>query len=163
VSPEYRQLLTLKHSQDSWGGAGKSHADEIVAFADALGAITILDYGCGRGTLKPAIAPRAVVEYDPGIPGKDHLPEQCDLLIATDVLEHIEPDRLDAVLSHMRGLCRCGAFFVIALSLSRVILPDGNNSHLIIRSPEWWLEKLNVAGFKIERSELRKGLFVWAR
>jgi 2-polyprenyl-3-methyl-5-hydroxy-6-metoxy-1,4-benzoquinol methylase len=37
--------------------------------------VTVLDYGCGEGALKKALAPHRVQEYDPGIRGKDILPK----------------------------------------------------------------------------------------
>jgi Methyltransferase domain len=162
-SREYRDVLlqTHKASGMKWGGAGKSHAETVKAFAYQLQAVTVLDYGCGRGTLKEAV-PFQVQEYDPGIPGKDALPEPADLVVCTDVLEHIEPDKLDNVLRHLRSLTKKGIFLVIALTPARQILSDGRNAHISLHPSKWWLRKLQDAGFEIRDLTLKKGMWIWA-
>jgi hypothetical protein len=102
-----------------------------------------------------------VFEYDPGIPGKDHLPKPADLVVCTDVLEHIEPELLDGVLRHLYLLAGRGAYLVIATRLARELLPDGRNAHLIVQEPPWWLAKLKAQGWRKLRHEQRKGLCVW--
>ncbi len=159
-SPAYRDLLSQKHGAKHWGGAGKSWAPVVAEFAERLGARTILDYGCGRGTLAPALPAWTVAEYDPGIAGKDALPAPADLIACTDVLEHIEPDRLDRVLDHIGQLMVKGAFLLIALSPSKVTLADGRNAHLIVEPAAWWIAKLRARGWNI-KTEMRKGLCVW--
>ncbi len=162
TSPAYRALLAEKHGAKHWGGAGKSWAPVVSEFAAELGARSILDYGCGRATLAPALPGWAVAEYDPGIPGKDRLPDPADLVVATDVLEHVEPDRIDPVLDHIEQLMSKGAFLLIALSPSKVTLADGRNAHLIVEPATWWIAKLQRRGWKI-KTEMRKGLCVWVR
>jgi len=161
TSPDYKRQLQKKHAGMKWGRSGNSHADTVIDFAAAMKATSVLDYGCGRGTLKAAVPKLKVLEYDPGIPGKDDLPKPADIVVSTDVLEHIEPDKVNRVLRHQYQLARKGGFFVIALSASREVLPDGRNAHLLIQSPDWWLEKLKESGWQIMRHELRKGLYVW--
>ena len=161
VSDDYREQLAAKHAVMRWGVDGHRHAQEILDFASELGAESILDYGCGHGTLGKALAPRRVQEYDPGIPGKHILPKPADLVVATDVLEHIEPNKLDAVLDHIRRLARSGIYLVVSLRPAREVLPDGRNAHLIVETPTWWLEQLIGAGYRIERQEVRTALHVW--
>jgi hypothetical protein len=164
VSPSYRQQLALKHRQRRWGKDGHSHAGEVLAFAAELEAGAILDYGCGCGTLKAAVEPQIrVFEYDPGIPGKDGLPKPQDLVVCTDVLEHIEPEKLEAVLEHLHRLAGKGAYVLIATSPAREILPDGRNAHLIVKPPEWWLGQLGRFGWTIQRQERRKGFVLWLK
>lgn len=167
VSAKYAAQLSLLHASRQWGASGYSHAPAVLEYYRELDCKTILDYGCGRGTLKStlseSIAPEYIREFDPGIAGKNALPEPADLLVANDVLEHIEPDRLEITLAYLRSLTLKGAYFTIALTLSKVSLPDGRNAHLICRPESWWLERLREAEFMIGRSEMRKGLWVWAR
>ena len=164
ASPEYRALLRTLHASAKWGGAGKSHAGLVTEFARVVGARTILDYGCGRDTLKDALGSEFETRsFDVGIESKDTLPEPADLVVATDVLEHVEPDRLDHVLDHVRELTLKGMFAIVALSLSKVSLPDGRNSHLIVKRADWWADVLKRRGFRIFRKEMRKGLWVWMR
>lgn len=162
LSDGYREQLSRLHARQAWGAAGKSHAPEVEAWATAIGAMSILDYGCGRGTLKAAVG-LPVAEYDPGVAGKDGLPAPADLVVATDVLEHVEPDRLDDVLAHLERLAGKGAYLVIALKPARETLPDGRNAHLIVEPADWWLRALGRRSWTVVRSEVRKGLNVWIR
>jgi hypothetical protein len=163
ASEHYRQQLKEKHESVAWGKHGHSHASEVQEMIRQLGARTVLDYGCGRATLAKALSDVKVQEYDPGIAEKDHLPKPADLVVCTDVLEHIEPHLLDRVLRHIYLLARQGAYFVISTRPARELLPDGRNAHLIVEPPEWWLGKLAQQGWEILRHEERKGLCIWVR
>lgn len=168
-SKEYANQLFAKHRLMKWGRGGHSHLRTVMDWAQVIGARSVLDYGCGQGTLRQHAEKEfskdiiRVSEYDPGIRGKDHLPKPAQMIVCTDVLEHIEPDLIDNVLKHQFALAERGAFFVIALRPARETLPDGRNAHLLIRQPQWWLDSLMDAGWKIEKHETRKGLWVWAR
>jgi hypothetical protein len=159
----YRQQLQEKHATSVWGKHGHSHAAEIEDFRKLIGARSVLDYGCGRATLAKALPGVKVFEYDPGWPGKDHLPKPADMIACTDVLEHIEPKRLDNVMRHIFVLARLGAYFVIATRPARETLPDGRNAHLLVEPSAWWLSRLRLEGWNIVRHEQRKGLCIWAR
>lgn len=167
ASPEYMALLRERYTRPGWGASGYHHWELVRDYATELGAESILDFGCGRGTLKKRLDDACrymgfdVREYDPGIVGKDVVPEPADLVVSTDVLEHIEPDRVEQVLRHLRALARKGAFLIIAMSPSRETLADGRNAHLSIHQWPRWRELLIGAGFTITRSERRKGQWVW--
>lgn len=163
ASDNYRKQLQEKHSTIAWGGHGHSHAPEVLAFLKRIGGRSVLDYGCGRATLAKALPGVKTFEYDPGIVGKDHMPKVADLIVCTDVLEHIEPERLDGVMRHIFLLANRGAYFVISTRPAREVLPDGRNAHLIIQPPEWWIDQLRRHGWINIRSEQRKGLCVWAQ
>ena len=124
------------HRKKTFGASGHKWADHV---RDMKG--SILDYGCGKGTLKKALG-WEISEYDPCIPGKDTPPEPHDCVVCTDVLEHIEPEHLDAVLSDLKRLMRRSGFLVIATRPAKKTLPDGRNAHLIVKPPEWWRHKL---------------------
>lgn len=162
LSPAYRELLKETHGGQKWGGGGRSWAIDIFKWCQRTGCETILDYGCGRSTLKGSID-IPVQEYDPGIPGKDAMPTPADMLVSTDVLEHIEPDKVKITLAHMRSLTLKASFHNIALSPARLTLPDGRNAHLSIRTEGEWLNSIIEAGFAVVRHEKRKGLCIWTR
>lgn len=153
ISPAYACLQRQLHGQPrGYGGRGDKWADTVLAILADIGATSVLDYGCGQGSLKRAIdavKPSTVVvrEYDPAIPGKDAMPLFADLVVCTDVLEHIEPDRLDAVLAHLKFLARMSVFAVVSLKASNKVLADGRNAHLVIQPAAWWLERFAAAGF----------------
>ena len=98
-------------------------------------------HNCGKGALANKL-PFPIWEYDPAIPGKDAVPRPADLVICTDVLEHVEPAMLDNTL---RDLSRCvlkAGYFVIHTGAAKKTLPDGRNTHLIQEGEAWWREKL---------------------
>jgi hypothetical protein len=99
----------------------------------------VLDYGCGKQTLK-ALLPY-VVGYDPCIPGLDDPPSPADLVVCTDVLEHIEPTCLAAVLDDLQRVTGSALFATIATGPAKKFLADGRNAHLIQKPIEWWLPK----------------------
>lgn len=143
VSPAYRTQLNLLHDRDpTWGASARRWEGPVRAFANRLGARTILDYGCGKGMLKLGLKEFSIHEYDPGIKGLDADPPVCDLVAALDVIEHIEPSELGATLAHMADRARLGILGVIALYPSGTRLPDGRDAHLIVEPPGWWTERI---------------------
>jgi hypothetical protein len=165
ISHEYRSELQELRKRQKWGADGHKHAAEVLAYAQELEAATVLDYGCGEQTLAAALKPHMrILGYDPGIPERAAAPKPCDLTVCLDVLEHIEPDRLDKVLHHIWCVTAKAAFFVIATRKANTILPSGRNAHLIIEPAEFWMDKLTAAGFDVQRMDVNVGREVklWA-
>ena len=165
LSPGYRAVLERMH-RNKWGADGAKHLGPVLAFADELQASTVLDYGCGEGMLSEAAKPvRRILNYDAGVPGREGMPKPVDLVVSTDVLEHVESDKLDNVLDHIFRIAHVAAYLVIATRPAKAILPNGKNAHLIVRPAEWWLDKLTAQGWTVERSNIREGrdLTVWLR
>jgi len=163
----YRQQLQEAHKVKKWGGGGYSWAETALKYRKEISASNMLDYGCGQGTFKKKVlelSPKAkVTEYDPGIPGKEAPPKPVDLVVCTDVLEHIEPECLDAVLNHTFKVGRKGAFFVIAKGPANKCLPDGRNAHLIQEKLPFWKKKLDAVGWsKVTYEDTRKHVLAWA-
>lgn len=144
VSEEYKATLQRYHEvNNAWGTGAHAYAQEILGFC-GYGS-TILDFGCGKGTLKKRLAPHPVevYEYDPGIPGKDILPyEAVDYVISRDVLEHVEPECIDDVILTIAELAKKGVWLMIHTKPAGAILPDGRNAHLIQEGEKWWRGKL---------------------
>ncbi|NJN00171.1 MAG: class I SAM-dependent methyltransferase [Aquincola sp.] len=148
ISDDYRDLITLKHDVRPWGGTGKSWVPMLTELFAKIGPIeTVLDYGCGRGTLKPALEAAVegvkVTEYDPGVRDKNTIPFAAyDYVVCTDVLEHVEEDKIDNVLVHIETLAVDGVFFVIVFTPCNSSLPDGRNTHILQRPRTWWDKKI---------------------
>ena len=119
---------------------GAKHADTVLKLAKSVEAQSILDYGCGKGELAKAL-PFGICEYDPAITGKNMSPRPADLVVCTDVLEHIEPDRLQFVLADLARCVRKLGFFTIHTGPAQKVLADGRNAHLIQKPVAWWLTK----------------------
>lgn len=142
ITREYRELNRQLHEQNPWYGiSGHLRADAVIGIAQQLKTKDVLDYGCGKGTLAEKM-PWPIKEYDPAIPGKDTDPSPADLVICTDVLEHIEPEMLDNVLMDIGRVTRRMAYLVIHSGPSMKTLPDGRNTHLIQQDRLWWYNKL---------------------
>ena len=155
ITPVYAALQRELHARpNGYGGKGDKWADGVAALVAQIEATSVLDYGCGQGTLVKALRTRlsTVVrldEYDPAIPGKDRLPHFADLVVCTDVLEHIEPERLPKVLAHLQLLARKAVFVVIATRPSNKTMEDGRNAHLIVKDAYWWAATMEYAGFLV--------------
>jgi hypothetical protein len=142
ITDQYRELnLQLHASSTGFGGSGHKWAARIQSLAEELEATTILDYGCGKGTLRKALT-LEVREYDPGIPGKGALPQPADLVVCTDVLEHVEPECLDAVIEHILSLSIKGCLVAVACRAGRRPMADGSMEHRIVQERIWWKRKL---------------------
>jgi hypothetical protein len=154
ISADYLKTQRALHAAPrGYGGKGAKWAAAVAELARQFRAASVLDYGCGQGSL--AIALRAaplgleVREYDPAIPGKNAMPAPADLVVCTDVLEHIEPELLDNVLRHLGDLANTVVFAVIATRPASKTLADGRNAHLTIEDAAWWTRRLTAVGFDV--------------
>lgn len=143
ISPDYRTLNARLHdARPDYGAGGHRHAAYIGQLVAEHGYASVLDYGSGKGTLKQALHSPDVREYDPAIPGKDRTPAPADLVVCTDVLEHIEPEHLNAVLDDIQRCAGKGVFLVVHTGPAKKILSDGRNAHLTQQPYTWWLPQL---------------------
>ena len=69
-------------------------------------------------------------------------PKEAELVCCIDVLEHVEPLYIDAVLIDLKKITIEHGFFTIHTGPARKTLPDGRNAHLIQKPTSWWLPKL---------------------
>jgi hypothetical protein len=142
ITPEYLELNRRLHASGEYGVSGSRWADHVRQLAELLGSRDILDYGCGQRTLEKSLG-FPIRNYDPCIEGLDATPQPADIVVCTDVLEHIEPDCIDDVLDDLKSLTRQAALFVIANRAAKKSLPDGRNAHLIQQGRDWWLPRIS--------------------
>jgi 2-polyprenyl-3-methyl-5-hydroxy-6-metoxy-1,4-benzoquinol methylase len=115
-SDDYQAQLQRVHSQrtahKAWGTTGGRNAGaELVGILRGRGDIkSVLDFGCGQRTLEKYVQASPdchTVEwfnYDPGLPGLDELPTRnFDMIVSTDVLEHVEPELIDETIEWMQA------------------------------------------------------------
>ena len=117
VSDQYTKQLTRLHQiRESFGDSGSyKHIDEWLANNKCH---SLLDYGCGKGNVFKNIQKKFPLidcrGYDPGVPEYAVMPEiPAELVICTDVLEHIEPELIDNVLKHIESLTLKTAYLII--------------------------------------------------
>lgn len=163
ISNDYlRQNELLHQSNPNYGISGQKYVNEVVKLSKKYSTEDVLDYGCGKGTLA-AHMPFTIKEYDPAIPGKENSPYPADILVCTDVLEHIEPDYLDSVLSDLVRCTKKIAYLTIATGPAMKTLPDGRNTHLIQQGKSWWWRHLDRF-FEIEDMEDEGGIIhAWVK
>jgi hypothetical protein len=112
----------------------------------------LLDYGCGHNlSLFKALGPKlkalglpykvTLQAYDPGVPQLAAPPVPAQMVTCLDVLEHIEPECLEAVLDDLQRCTKAVLFATIASGPAVKTLPDGRNAHLIQQPIKWWLPK----------------------
>jgi hypothetical protein len=148
ISTRYRELNEQLHADDpAYGTSSARWVAYIQGLVTTEAFETILDYGAGKRLLSGALVGLGIegwriAEYDPAVPEIAELPRPADLVICTDVLEHIEPDKLHAVLMHLASLTRRKMFVVISTRESRKTLADGTSPHRLVRPAKWWRGKL---------------------
>ena len=142
ISQRYKEQMQQMHrDRTDFGANGKKWLPAVLDIAGE--GDTILDYGCGRGSLKQAISSKFDVrEYDPGIPGKDQKPEPADIVVCTDVAEHIEPEYLNDFINDLLRVTKKKLLLNVATRPAAKTLPDGRNAHLIQQPFQWWYPKL---------------------
>ena len=143
ISPEYLAQQRDLHDDQNYGTSGHKYAAVVREIAGLLDTQDILDYGCGKRTLERALG-YPISNYDPSIPGVDGEPRPADLVVCTDVLEHIEPDYLDNVLDDLERVTLRFLMVVVVNRAAKKILPDGRNAHLIQEPLSWWIPKFEA-------------------
>lgn len=108
---------------------------------------SILDYGCGKSILIDTLKKRLSIttfKYDPAIHlYKDKPKQKFDLVICTDVLQHIPLDDLENVLKDI-SIYGDFIFFHIRTTFYKTILPNGDPANCTVFPKEWWEAKLSL-------------------
>jgi 2-polyprenyl-3-methyl-5-hydroxy-6-metoxy-1,4-benzoquinol methylase len=157
ISGAYLEEQRILHAAPrGYGSRGAKWAPVVAELAAVHSVRSLLDYGCGQGSLVQALRPLcafSMAEYDPAIAGKDEPPAQAfDLVVCTDVLEHIESEKISAVMQHLASLTGRLIFSVISLVPTGKTLSDGRQAHILLRSVEWWRYQFQEAGFELSRT-----------
>ena len=156
ISEEYQQTLQRMHADKLFGKTGGKWWPQVYQILATGQPKTWLDYGAGTGKLVSNIRKNTdslrqrvrIDEYDPGVSNKAFRPtlSSYDLVTCIDVLEHVEPDNLGAVLEDLNRLSRGVLFLVVSTRLAGKNLPDGRNAHLIVEDAVWWKSKVENRG-----------------
>lgn len=143
-SEEYQKLLHAMHYDHNHFGGGtlQHYLTDIKETITKHDITSILDYGCGKGHMIPEEW-NNIRLYDPGYQPYAKKPKSTyDLVISTDMLEHIEPEYLDNVLEEIYGYANKAVYLAISTVKAKKTLPDGRNAHLIVETEEWWIDKI---------------------
>jgi len=159
ISESYRELNKALHKANpAFGISGEKYVALVRQLMEQYQTDDILDYGAGKCTLEKALGFK-IHNYDPAVVGLDSSPEPHDLLVCTDVLEHIEPDCLADVLKDIHRCTKKVAFLLVATRPALKFLSDGRNAHLIQQPYSWWKESFKEAGFLEKHHQETTGAF----
>ena len=151
ISDSYRAQLTQLHTErPDFGTSSVMYAPIVQKLIAQYKPMQFVDYGAGKMALKPHVQPVKYIPYDPAIPEISAPPGAADMVMTSDVLEHLEPEYLDSVLDDLKRVTRKIGFHVVHTGAALHILPDGRNAHIIQQPAEWWLPKF------LERFDLIK-------
>ncbi len=160
ITDEYRAQNEHMHkTREHYGKSSHRWVETVFNMCAQHNTIDVLDYGCGKGELHLGL-PFGIQNYDPAIRKYSAEPQPADIVVCTDVLEHIEPDCLEDVLKDLRRCVKIVGLFGIPMTPAKKHLPDGRNAHLIVAGADWWRDKVLSAGFRIEDSHVIDGQYV---
>jgi trans-aconitate methyltransferase len=141
---EYAEQLKKLHEANKKWGVTVEIPKKVIWCIENFPIKSVLDFGCGKGAVIAAIKEKyphlEIYGYDPAF--NNNLPEKVDMIMSTDVLEHIEPEELTNTLNDLASRTNILQYHLIACYKAKKELPDGRNAHLIIKTPDWWQRKL---------------------
>jgi len=144
----------------------KAYLEPIAALVTEHDTKTICDVGCGKargyaernyhhawGDIMPVL-------YDPGVPKFSAKPKgQFGGVICSDVMEHIAEADISGMLDELISYVEPGGWLFLGVSCrpaNKVFKTGalaGENMHLTVRAPSWWIAQIGAARHRKDRWE----------
>ena len=146
----YLEMAKQTHQNpNTWTGSHLRdyHIGAISELIQQQGIKTVLDYGCGKALFHQKEWNATL--YDPAVPEYSNEPTgKFDLVICTDVLEHIPEEDIPRIVQQLKDLTQGWLYISVCPRLAgqKLTLPDSGeevNSHVCVKPPEWWQEQIN--------------------
>jgi len=137
------QYKIVHSKQSGYGnnfGKGR-YFDEMVEFLKSNNCNSVLDFGCGKGSLRRKLWEEGFVcdGYDPAVEVFSSFPSQnYDAVVSTDVFEHLDEENISDEFDLIKSVKPKFLYFNVATGKAGQILPCGINAHTIVKEPEWW-------------------------
>lgn len=153
---EGERFLGIRPEDTFPGKSLMPQVHRIKALVEKTGALTVLDYGSGKGkqygawTIRDAAGQEypgvldywgidEVVCYDPCYAPYSKYPEgQFDGVISTDVLEHCPEEDIPWIVGELFAFASRFVFANVACFPASKRLPTGENAHCTIKPMAWW-------------------------
>ena len=150
------KFLGIQPENEYPGASLMPQVHRIKALVKKTGALTLLDYGSGKGkqydpmTVRDAAGNEypgvldywdvdQVVCYDPGYAPFSKYPEgKFDGVISTDVLEHCPEEDIPWIVGDLFEFASRFVFANVASYPALQRLPTGENAHCTIKPIAWW-------------------------
>lgn len=133
----------VHHSQSNFGSGLHIHFTHIASILILLDIKKAIDFGCGKGVTADKLSEMniaKITKYDPAIPSYNTIPKaKFDCLLNTDVMEHIPEAEIPGMLDQFKKLAPT-AVIIPHLGKAHLMLPNGENAHCTIKSPDEWNE-----------------------
>ena len=163
ISDDYLAEQTRLHDSPKYGVASLVFAPLVAQLIRDNRIATLHDYGAGKRRLSEELKRLGVaVSYsasDPVFP-EYGAAQSADLVCCIDVLEHIEPDHLNAVLNDLQRITTKAGFYTIHTDPALKTLSDGRNAHLIQKPSSWWLPRLCKRFEVVHLQSIKHGFWV---
>ena len=152
VTGRYIDRYRKVHAERKYGGGDCGRVfDWAAKVCKQTGAESFLDYGCGQSDLRNFIKKNKSTGvsisrgFDPAIPGIDELPRcRFDVVMCSDVVEHVPEDELDCLLANLKSLSRYPHRVMIVACCRPALntFEDGENMHCTVKPVSWWIDKV---------------------
>lgn len=152
---QYKLLYKIKKN---YGKTSIKLYDMLEKIINDLNISSILDYGCGKSKLLDLIKKNKkikVYKYDPAIKKYSKLTKnKVNLVICTDVLQHVPLYDLDRVLKEIKSK---GVYvlFYIKCTNHKTKLPNKTYANCTVYDKKWWLEKLSNYYYDIKEIKIK--------
>jgi 2-polyprenyl-3-methyl-5-hydroxy-6-metoxy-1,4-benzoquinol methylase len=158
----YRQFY--RDNPNLGGRYGRRHTALVRAIIRHAKATHVFDFGCGcHHSLVTALQQDtrlSITGYDPAIADEAQtetlrntidLALKPDLLVSTDVLEHVPEAELSQCWDIFRTLAPRWLYIVVSTRNTRLRLSDGTSLHKTVRPALWWKTQLstNLPGYTV--------------
>jgi trans-aconitate methyltransferase len=149
-SDEYKKTLKELHQSKAFGNKS-GIPQEVIDCIEKYQVTSFLDFGCGKGYFLQALKEKypniEIFGFDPANENFQTLPDKVDMIYSSDVLEHIEPEKLEDTILDLKSRCSKVMYHLIACHPAKRTMSDGRNAHLIIHLPDWWRKLLTLKLF----------------
>ena len=126
-------------------------ADQIKKIVEHFNAKNCLDYGSGGSDLNKTklvngekfidyVGLKKIKSFEPARNKKKK--DKCDIVLCFDVLEHVFINDVPWVINDLFKYATKCIVINVACYNAAALLPNGENAHITVRPPSWWLGQI---------------------